>query len=57
MSLLPRRPQERLRTRPRLLSVARVEQVSLWIHKPDQVGGVQIPLHLQATLLAVVDPL
>ena len=55
MSLLPRRPQERLRTRPSLACLVRVEQVGVWIHKPDQVGGIQIPLHPDATPLTVVD--
>ena len=55
MSLLPRRPQERLRTRPSLACWVRVEQVGVWIHQPDQVGGRQIPLHPDATPLTVVD--
>jgi hypothetical protein len=55
MSLLPRRPQERLRTRPSLACLVRVEQVGVWMHKPDQVGGIQIPLHPDAPPLTVVD--
>jgi len=35
--------------------LVRVEQVGVWIHKPDQVGGIQIPLHPDATPLTVVD--
>jgi hypothetical protein len=56
MSLLPRHPQERLRTWPRRLSVARVEQGGVWIDKPNQIGRVQIPLHLDATLVTVMHP-
>src|SRR5258706_4549194 len=55
MSLLPRRPQERLRTRPSLACLVGWEQVGVWIYKPDQVGGIQIPLHPDATPLTVVD--
>jgi hypothetical protein len=54
MSLLPRRPQERLRTRPGLTCLVCVEQEGLRVHKPNQVGGVQIPLHLDAAVLAGV---
>src|SRR5258706_13272765 len=55
MSLLPRRPQERLRTRPSLACLVGWEQVGVWIYKPDQVGGIQIPLHPDATPPTVVD--
>jgi hypothetical protein len=54
-SLLPRRPQERLRTWPSLACLARVEQEGVWVHKPDQVGRIQIPLHLDATRRTGVD--
>jgi hypothetical protein len=52
-SLLPRRPQERLCTRPSLACLVRVQQVGVWIHKPNQVGRIQVPLHLHATLLVI----
>jgi hypothetical protein len=48
MSLLPRRPQDGFPTWPSVYRLARVEQESVWVHKPDQVGGVEVPLHLQA---------
>ena len=53
VSLLPSRPQERIRTRPSLTGLVRVEQESLGIHKPDQVGSVAIPLHFQAAALRI----
>src|SRR5260221_447096 len=55
MRLLPRRPQERLRTRPSLACLVRVEQVGVGIQKRDQVGEIKIPLHRDATPLTVVD--
>ena len=57
MSLLPRRPQDGLPTWPSLTCLVRVEQEDVWINKADQVGRVQIPLHLEATLLAGMDSL
>ena len=57
MGLLPRRPQERLRTRPSHTSLVRVEQEGVGIDKPDQIGRVEVPLHLQATGGTVMHPL
>ena len=54
MGLLPRRPQERFRTGPGLYRLVCMEQVCLLMHKPYKVCGVEIPLHPEATLLAVV---
>ena len=57
MGLLPRRPQERFRTRPSHTSLVRVEQEGVGIDKPDQIGRVEVPLHLQATGGTVMHPL
>jgi hypothetical protein len=51
MGLLPRRPQDGLPTWPSRTGLVRVEQERVWIHKPNQIGRVEVPLHLHATRL------
>ncbi len=57
MGLLPRRPQDGFPTWPGGLRLVRMEQEGLLVHKPDQVGGVQIPLHLEAARRTSMHPL
>ena len=54
MGLLPRRPQDGFPTWPSSLCLVCMEQERCWINESDQIGRVQIPLHLQSTPVTVV---